>query len=239
MAWSTRELAELAGTTLNTVRHYHRVGLLDEPERRVNGYKQYGVPHLVRLLQIRRLRDLGVPLDRIEQVGGPGATSQTALEALDADLASSIERLQRARAEIRAILQGTTVTDVPAGFEDVAANLSPSERSLMLIYSRLYDEEAMADIRRMLEWRTDVDDEFDALPADADDDVRRRLAERYAPLMAKAIADHPWTTDPSGRLRMHPRVAGETFAASVTALYNPAQIDVLVRASRLAAGTDG
>jgi DNA-binding transcriptional MerR regulator len=47
VAWSTRELAELAGTTVNTVRHYHRIGLLDEPERRNNGYKEYGVPHLV------------------------------------------------------------------------------------------------------------------------------------------------------------------------------------------------
>jgi hypothetical protein len=31
MAWSTRELAELAGTTLRAVRHYHEVGLLAEP----------------------------------------------------------------------------------------------------------------------------------------------------------------------------------------------------------------
>jgi DNA-binding transcriptional MerR regulator len=65
MAWSTRELAELAGTTLKTVRHYHRIGLLDEPERAANGYKRYRVPHLIRLLRIRRLVDLGVPLSAI------------------------------------------------------------------------------------------------------------------------------------------------------------------------------
>ena len=51
------------------MRHYHEAGLLDEPERRSNGYKQYGVPHLLRLLQIRRLRDLGVPLAQIEPLG--------------------------------------------------------------------------------------------------------------------------------------------------------------------------
>ncbi|WP_433560110.1 MerR family DNA-binding transcriptional regulator [Pseudonocardia xinjiangensis] len=28
MAWSTRELADLAGTTVRAVRHYHDVGLL-------------------------------------------------------------------------------------------------------------------------------------------------------------------------------------------------------------------
>ena len=31
MPWSTRELAELAGTTVKAVRHYHEIGLLDEP----------------------------------------------------------------------------------------------------------------------------------------------------------------------------------------------------------------
>src|SRR5690606_8663333 len=55
MAWSTRELAELAQTTVNTIRHYHHLGLLAEPARKDNGYKQYGVKHLARLLRIRRL----------------------------------------------------------------------------------------------------------------------------------------------------------------------------------------
>ncbi|MBE1592289.1 putative MFS family arabinose efflux permease [Nonomuraea angiospora] len=31
LGWSTREVAELAGTTLKTVRHYHDIGLLEEP----------------------------------------------------------------------------------------------------------------------------------------------------------------------------------------------------------------
>ncbi|MBX0301124.1 MerR family DNA-binding transcriptional regulator [Cryobacterium sp. 1639] len=71
MAWSTRELAELAGTTLKAVRHYHQIGLLDEPGRTSNGYKQYQVAHLVRLLQITRLANLGVPLAQIAQMGLP------------------------------------------------------------------------------------------------------------------------------------------------------------------------
>ena len=65
MAWSTRELAELAGTSLRAVRHYHDQGLLPEPPRSTNGYKHYGVRHLIQLLHIRRLVDLGVPLAEI------------------------------------------------------------------------------------------------------------------------------------------------------------------------------
>ncbi|MCX6466467.1 MAG: MerR family transcriptional regulator [Pseudonocardiales bacterium] len=44
------------------MRHYHDVGLLEEPRRRTNGYKQYGVAHLVRVLRITRLADLGLTL---------------------------------------------------------------------------------------------------------------------------------------------------------------------------------
>ncbi|HEX7352130.1 MerR family transcriptional regulator [Brachybacterium sp.] len=38
MAWSTSELARLAQTTTSTIRHYHRLELLELPQRRPNGY---------------------------------------------------------------------------------------------------------------------------------------------------------------------------------------------------------
>jgi len=65
VAWSTRELAELAGTTVKSVRYYRQLGLLEEPERLGDGYKQYELRHLVRLLQITRLTELGFPLSQI------------------------------------------------------------------------------------------------------------------------------------------------------------------------------
>ncbi|MBD5787397.1 MerR family transcriptional regulator [Cellulosimicrobium terreum] len=235
MGWSTRELADLAGTTVNTVRHYHREGLLAEPERMSNGYKQYRVPHLVRLLQIRRLRDLGVPLDQIEQIGLSSDTPSAALLAVDADLASSIERLQRARAEIAAILQGSSATDMPSGFEDVASHLSTPDRSLVLIYSQLYDDGAMADVRSMVgEERDQADVEFDALPADADETTRQQLAEIYAPTIARVLEGYPWLSDPAEHLVKGPQVTADTITESIVALYNPAQRDVIVRASLIA-----
>lgn len=249
MAWSTREVAELAGTTVNTVRHYHRSGLLDEPERLSNGYKQYGARHLVRLLQIRRLRGLGVPLEQIEAVGfTDGESPAQALRAIDADLAVTIERLQRARAEIRAILEGSTATDVPAGFENIAGRLSAADRSLMLVYSQLYDESAMSDLKQMVEAEPeDANVEFDALSPDADDATRQRVAETMAVQIAQQLSDYPWLTQPGQHLSKGPRVAYETFVETVTELYNEAQLDVLGRASALAVrqvgegagGTDG
>lgn len=235
MPWSTSELAELAGTTVNTVRHYHRSGLLEEPERMSNGYKQYRARHLVRLLQIRRLRDLGVPLAQIESVGAGGDTPKVALLAIDADLAASIERLQRARAEIRAIVDGTSTTDLPAGFEDVAGRLSTPERSLMLVYEQLYDPAAMADLRTMVE--TESDDgsaEFEALPVDADEETRQRIAEMFAPVIARHLTDYPWLIDQSEHLSKGSHVTAQAFFETFTELYNEAQLDVLGRASVLA-----
>ncbi|QEE61351.1 MerR family transcriptional regulator [Salinibacterium sp. dk2585] len=235
MAWSTREIADLAGTTVNTVRHYHRVGVLEEPDRMSNGYKKYEVRHLIRLLQIRRLRDLGVPVDRIQQVGFGDDTPTAALTAVDADLAKSIERLQRARAEISAILIGSSVTDLPPGFEGVASKLSKPERALMLIYSRLYDEEAMADLREMVESEPeDVGGAFDTLAPDADEHTRQRVAEQYAPSIARHLSDYHWLSDQTGHVSKSLKATQDTLIESVAALYNPAQLDVIVRASRLA-----
>lgn len=239
MAWSTRELADLAGTTVNTVRHYHRAGLLEQPDRMSNGYKQYRARHLVRLLQIRRLRDLGVPLAQIEAVGvtngADAGQAAQALLAIDADLAASIERLQRARAEIRAILDGGTATDVPAGFEGIAATMSDADRSLMLIYEQLYDESAMTDFRQMVQAEPDdASVEFDTLPPDADDDTRQRLAEVMAPKLAQHLADFPWLLQPAEHLSKSERVTQETFVETYIELYNQAQLDVLVRAGALA-----
>ena len=231
MAWSTRELAELAGTTVNTVRHYHQLGLLDEPERRHNGYKQYEVAHLMALLRIRRLVDLGVPLAQISELGGTPAENQ-ALHDVDAELAQSIERLQRARAGIAAILRERVPPDVPAGFESVASRMSDADRSMIHLYSRVFDEDALADLRRSVELcDDDLEAEIDALPADADDATIARLAVALAPGLARSIIEHPWLADPGSRLTGDRASAGEALAESMKALYNRAQLEIFVRAN--------
>ncbi|GIF63887.1 transcriptional regulator, MerR family protein [Asanoa ishikariensis] len=235
MAWSTRELAELAGTTVNTIRHYHRLHLLDEPDRRYNGYKKYGVPDLVCLLRIRRLAELGVPLSQIGEVGKSADGTPDALRRVDAELAGRIARLEKARSDIAAILREKAPADVPAGFESVAGRLSEADTSLIHIYTRLYDEEAMADLRRMVEDDTDpVSAEVDALPADADEATRQNLAEKLAPSIARNLMEYPWLNDPAGRLSQSEQVTQHTFVEAVIELYNPAQRDVLARASVLA-----
>ncbi len=59
-----KELAELAGTTVRTVRHYHRTGLLPVPEVR-GGRRDYDLRHVARLILIRWLAQAGVPLAKV------------------------------------------------------------------------------------------------------------------------------------------------------------------------------
>jgi DNA-binding transcriptional MerR regulator len=114
MSWSTREIAELAGTSVRAVRHYHEVGLLDEPERRANGYKKYGVAHLRKVLRIKRLIDLGFSLSQIAAMGETGYPPAEALRAHDAELAATIERLRQVRVELGLFLTRSAPTGQPA-----------------------------------------------------------------------------------------------------------------------------
>ncbi|AGZ44041.1 MerR family transcriptional regulator [Actinoplanes friuliensis] len=235
MTWSTRELAELAGTTVNTIRHYHRLGLLDDPDRRYNGYKQYDVSHLVCLLRIRRLVELGVPLSEVGVARSAGDVPPEVLRQVDAQLAAEIERLSRARADIAVILRDGAPADTPAGFESVAPRLSTADASLIHVYSRLYDDDAMKDLVRMVETDTDpVNAEMNALPVDADEATRQSVAERLAPVIAQNLLDYPWLSDPAAHLSNSEQVTQKTFVDAVSTLYNAAQLDVLTRASLLA-----
>ncbi|MWB97665.1 MerR family transcriptional regulator [Agromyces seonyuensis] len=235
MAWSTRELAELAGTTVNTVRHYHQVGLLAEPERRVNGYKQYGVPDLVRLLRIRRLVDLGIPLARIAEVVDGGDRGGDALRELDAELAATIERLRRVREDIAAIRRERAPADAPAGFAESAGTMSEADRSILHIYGRLYDDEAMTDLRQMVtEDPPELRDAIDGLPADADEETRQHLAEAMVPSMVELLRTYPWLRDPTQHTARNARSVQQTLVEAVVELYNPAQLDVFARTSALA-----
>lgn len=269
MPWSTRQLADLAGTTVNTVRHYHQVGLLPEPERRSNGYKQYTVPHLVRLLRIRRLVDLGVPLSRIDSMEGttqddglkrelatkgdgptqsdsrprddgpaPAGAQEDSVPAtlreLDEELASRIGQLEEARTQIRALLEGGAPAHTPAGFESVSAGMSEADRSLIQIYAELYRPEALADVRSMVEAADETSRRFDALPADADETTRQRLAEDLLPRLRAQLEAHPWLRDPAPQYQKSGSETRKALREALHEVYNEAQLDVIARAGTLA-----
>ncbi len=236
MAWSTRELAELAGTTLRAVRHYHQVGLLAEPERRSNGYKQYGVAHLVRLLRIKRLVDLGFSLPQIADLGELDDHPAEALHTLDAELAATIDRLQRARVELRDILDHAAPTDLPTELAPAArVDLSDADRSFIAVLGRVIGPQRRQAWADMLQNLPDdpVAAEFDDLPDDTDEPTRQDVAERMVPYIRSLRARHPDLSEPDSDAPRGARFVERTVAEALQDLYNPAQLDVLQRAEAL------
>lgn len=231
MGWSTSELARLTGTTVNTIRHYHKQDLLAEPERASNGYKQYGAAHLLRLLQIRRLRSLGIPLEKISSINGDQEVQKKALEELDAELQTKIAALEKTRGEVAGLIEHGAPIDTAAGFSDVAATMSEADRRLMGLYSRLYDDETMSQLRGIMVEPSPADREFEALPDDADEETKTHVVNAIAPSMKKHLEDEPWLLD----IRPHVQGGGEelgwsAIAGAMAELYNSAQLEVLHRA---------
>ncbi|WP_328604259.1 MerR family transcriptional regulator [Amycolatopsis sp. NBC_00345] len=233
--WSTNQLAELAGTTERAIRHYHHVGLLAQPERRANGYKRYGVAHLVRVLRIKRLTGLGLSLAQIAELGDADEHPEKALRALDAELAEGIERMQRARADLAVILDRSAPTDLPPelGRALADAGASATERSLSAVLSQVLGPAPLGVYTETL--RTCDPDpaltEFDNLPADADEQTRKDLAERMleAPAIRKMLTRFPSFRETSADSPRGAEFAMNALVLAVAELYNPAQIDVLAR----------
>lgn len=76
-------------------------------------------------------------------------------------------------------------------------------------------------------------DEFDTLPPDADEQTRDRLAERFAPELRKLFADHPALAKLHADAPRGERFAQKTLGLALADLYNPAQLDVMIRAQRI------
>lgn len=152
MAWSTREVAELAGTTLRAVRYYHEVGLLDAPERSANGYKRYGVTHLQRLLRIRRLLELGMSVRQIRDLGDLDDHPEEELRRLDSEALATIRELERVRAELGQLLESPRTVDLPPDLARVVTDqtTTASDRALLVVMSRVLSPDELATLTELV-----------------------------------------------------------------------------------------
>ena len=199
---------------------------------RDRGFEPYETAHLVRLLQIARLRELGMPLADIAELETSGETFTQALRTLDAQLAESIARSEVLRAEIAELLEHHAEADVPAGFASVADALTPADRAIVMISERLFDEQGRKDLREIAGEHQEADDASNAVPADADEEEIDAVASQLAPVLRTIHEEHPGTRTPP--LVPERRGAVPDLTQAVAELYNPAQVEVLRRAYVLA-----
>ncbi|MDN3028463.1 MerR family transcriptional regulator [Streptomyces sp. S.PB5] len=101
------QAAAFAGVTVKTVRHYHRLGLVDEPERDGSGYRRYGSPDMLRLVQVRTLAGAGVPLAEIGALlDADPERFAAALDDVERRLTDRIEELIARRAVLHRLASG-------------------------------------------------------------------------------------------------------------------------------------
>ncbi|MEV0584596.1 MerR family transcriptional regulator [Nonomuraea sp. NPDC050310] len=101
------QAAAFVGVTVKTVRHYHKLGLVKEPERDGSGYRRYGSAELLRLVQVRTLATAGVPLTEIGPLlEADGSLFATALADVDRQLTERIEELVARRDLLRRLADG-------------------------------------------------------------------------------------------------------------------------------------
>ena len=93
--WSISELAQAAGVSTRTLRHYQALGLLLPAGLGPGDRRRYGEAEALRLQQIRLLTSFGLSLERIGQVLAAELDLRAALSAQAAKLALERGRIDR------------------------------------------------------------------------------------------------------------------------------------------------
>jgi DNA-binding transcriptional MerR regulator len=125
------QLAVHAGVTVRAVRHYHKIGLLAEPERDRSGYRTYDAAAVVRLIRIHTLADAGVPLARVQELldASPEAFAD-GIQEIDKNLRAEIRRLQGTRKRLARLAAGEhlALPQSVVGYLDRLRGLGVDER---------------------------------------------------------------------------------------------------------------
>lgn len=101
------QAAAFVGVTVKTVRHYHKLGLVEEPERDSSGYRRYGSADLLRLVQVRTLAAAGAPLAEIRPLlASDAAVFAAALADIERQLTERIEELIARRDTLHRLADG-------------------------------------------------------------------------------------------------------------------------------------
>jgi Cu(I)-responsive transcriptional regulator len=104
------DASRASGLSAKTIRYYEEVGLVPQPERRTNGYRDYGTEELRLLEFVKRARGLGFSLAECKQLTelyqNPQRRSRNVRQLTTAKLAQidrKIDELMTIRRELSAL----------------------------------------------------------------------------------------------------------------------------------------
>ncbi|MGV9451053.1 MerR family transcriptional regulator [Streptomyces sp. NPDC003635] len=238
------ELAAAVGVTTRTVRHYHHLGLLPEPERLSNGYRDYTLRHAVLLARIRRLTELGLGLGEVRDVLADDVGKELAevLQELDEDLAQQEAAIRERRERLRALIEGGVSPEGPVSAE--LADLFRTTEHLADSPMAVKDREILA----LIETTADPDDRarlsslLTSSLTTPDGLERARAAYALLDQLADASTDDPRIDDAARALvdclpgELLPDASVDHDSSFLRALYAdfaPAQAEAIRRTIRM------
>jgi len=65
-SYTPQEMVARTGISLDTLRYYERIGLIDPVKRASNGHRRYGAADLRRVDFLKRLRATGMPISEMQ-----------------------------------------------------------------------------------------------------------------------------------------------------------------------------
>lgn len=249
------EIARLGGVTVRALRHYHQVGVLAEPPRTSNGYRDYSVQDLIRVLRIRRLSSLGIPLEQaVPILDGTDAESGNRaelLDQLDQQLAEQVERLAHQRELIAQLRTYEATPDLPtelvpfyslfttAGYSERVAQM---DRDQAILWSHFADDagkahlmalyQMLAENPGLLAVSAELSRCFEALGASSTEEEISDLVEDFTAAFAEVVP----SLIPDDQV-VELGTAAELMENYVDETYNPQQLHALtLLAQRLSPG---
>lgn len=119
MAMKVGELARRTGVSVRTLHYYDEIGLLSPSQRSDAGYRLYAAGDIVRLQQIRSLRQLGFTLEEIrEWLDRPGYSPRQVIESHISRLREQIELQRRLCERLESLVSGLGLTEAEISVEE-------------------------------------------------------------------------------------------------------------------------
>jgi MerR family mercuric resistance operon transcriptional regulator len=113
--FSIGHVARLSGVGVETVRFYEREGLLEEPARRISGYRQYAEEAVKQIRFIKRAKLLGFSLKEIRELLTLRVDAETSCEQVKERAAAKLTEVEQKMAELQrmrqALLQAASLCD--------------------------------------------------------------------------------------------------------------------------------
>lgn len=101
---TTGRLAAKTGVSIETLRFYHRIGLLPEPPRTASGYRQYSADAVRRVRFIRRAKGLGFKLAEIAELLELRSDSPDDRRKMETKVLEAMHRIEEQAKELETMM---------------------------------------------------------------------------------------------------------------------------------------